>query len=199
MSFLAGEKKRKKTETKPLSESKKKKKKQEPDVCHELLGHVPMLANPHFAEMVRAIGVASLGADEARLWHLTKLYWFTVEFGVIGGGGGGSDPGGNGGGESSSSSLSSPPPSSSPITTIPKAFGAGILSSFGEMEHLLSGEGYSVAPFDPFAPQPRMSYKDGVQKRYQSLESFEAGRELLLEYCAATTPADVRRRFGLLQ
>ena len=139
-----------------------------------------MLADPDFAAMVRAIGVASLGCDEARLWHLTKLYWFTVEFGVISGGGSG------GGGEESS-----------PVT-IPKAFGAGILSSFGEMEHLLSGQGYSVAPFDPFAPQPKMSYKDGVQKRYMSLESFEAGRELLLEYCAATTPADVRRRFGLL-
>ena len=133
-----------------------------------------MLADPDFAAMVRAIGVASLGADEARLWHLTKLYWFTVEFGVIGGGGSG------GGGEESS-----------PVT-IPKAFGAGILSSFGEMEHLLSGQGYSVAPFDPFAPQPKMSYKDGVQKRYMSLESFEAGRELLLEYCAATTLPGLR-------
>ena len=138
-----------------------------------------MLADPDFAAMVRAIGVASLGADEARLWHLTKLYWFTVEFGVIGG-------------KEESSSASSP-------LTIPKAFGAGILSSFGEMEHLLSGSGYTVTPFDPFAPQPKMSYKDGVQKRYMSLESFEAGRELLLEYCAATTPADVRSKFGLLQ
>lgn len=32
-----------------------------------------MLVNPSFTEMVRAIGVASLGADEARLWHLTKV------------------------------------------------------------------------------------------------------------------------------
>jgi phenylalanine-4-hydroxylase len=137
-----------------------------------------MLSDPLFAEMVRAIGVASLGADEARLWHLTKVYWFVVEFGVV----------------------STPPLcSSSPASpAVPRAFGAGILSSFGEMEHLLSGKGYSVAPFDPFAPQPKMNYKDGVQKRYMSLESFEAGRELLLEYCAATTPVGVRRRFGLL-
>jgi len=245
---------------KTLSFQKKKKNetKQEPDVCHELLGHMPMLVNLNFTEMVRAIGVASLGADEARLWHLTKvgdeereregkkarrktclcsfslssslslelifskppfffslflqtfkkkqLYWFVVEFGVI--------AGSSGEGEersSTSSSLSSPssPSSSSTSTTsaftpttstsiIPKAFGAGILSSFGEMEHLLSGQNYSVTPFDPFAPQPKMSYKDGVQKRYFSLESFEAGRELLLEYCAETTPLDVRSRFGLL-
>ena len=163
---------------------KHKKTNQEPDVCHELLGHVPMLANKSFTEMVRAIGVASLGADEARLWHLTKLYWFGVV--VVGGGGGRNSSSSS----SSSSSVAAPPP---------KAFGAGIISSFGEMEHLLSGEGYSVAPFDPFAPQPKMSYKDGVQKRYFSLESFEAGRELLLEYCAATTPLDVRSRFGLLE
>ena len=142
-----------------------------------------MLSDPDFTELVRAIGVASLGADEARLWHLTKLYWFVVEFGVIGCG---------------ENSNSSPSSFSSSPTTIPKAFGAGILSSFGEMEHLLSGQGYSVAPFNPFAPQPKMSYKDGVQKQYFSLESFEAGRELLLEYCAETTPVDVRRRFGLL-
>ena len=146
-----------------------------------------MLSDKHFAELVRAIGVASLGADESRLWHLTKLYWFVVEFGVV------EDR------SSSISSSSSPPPPPPPPPPTPKAFGAGILSSFGEMEHLLSGQGYSVVPFDPFAPQPKMSYKDGVQKRYFVLETFEAGRELLLEYCAATTPLDVRRRFGLLE
>jgi phenylalanine-4-hydroxylase len=36
-------------------------------------GHVPMLADPTFAEMVQAIGVASLGADEKQIWHLTKV------------------------------------------------------------------------------------------------------------------------------
>jgi phenylalanine-4-hydroxylase len=36
-------------------------------------GHVPMLADPTFAEMVEAIGVASLGADDKAIWHLTKV------------------------------------------------------------------------------------------------------------------------------
>jgi hypothetical protein len=36
-------------------------------------GHVPMLADPTFAEMVQAIGVASLGADEKQICHLTKV------------------------------------------------------------------------------------------------------------------------------
>jgi hypothetical protein len=45
----------------------------EPDVVHELIGHVPMLADPDFGAMVQAIGQASLGADEATIWHLTKV------------------------------------------------------------------------------------------------------------------------------
>lgn len=46
----------------------------EPDVVHELIGHVPMLADPHFSRMAQAIGAASLGADERTVWHLTKVY-----------------------------------------------------------------------------------------------------------------------------
>eukprot|EP00884_Botryococcus_braunii_P008605 jgi/Botrbrau1/17746/Bobra.0127s0010.2 len=55
----------------------------EPDVCHELLGHVPMLADPAFCDLAYTIGVASLAANEKQIWHLTKLYWYTVEFGVV--------------------------------------------------------------------------------------------------------------------
>ena len=46
-------------------------------------GHVPMLADPVFCELVHAIGLASLAADESQIWDLTKIYWFTVEFGVV--------------------------------------------------------------------------------------------------------------------
>lgn len=41
----------------------------------QVIGHVPMLADPTFAELVHRIGIASLGADEKQLWHLTKIYW----------------------------------------------------------------------------------------------------------------------------
>jgi hypothetical protein len=41
--------------------------------CAQLIGHVPMLADPDFGAMVQAIGQASLGADEATIWHLTKV------------------------------------------------------------------------------------------------------------------------------
>ncbi len=42
-------------------------------------GHVPLLADPSFCELAWSIGRASLGADHKQIWHLTKLYWYTVE------------------------------------------------------------------------------------------------------------------------
>ena len=73
-------------------------------------GHVPMLADPAYCDLVQNIGVASLGADEKQIWHLTKLYWFTVEFGVVREG------------------------------NQVKGFGAGVLSSYGELQHMASGQ-----------------------------------------------------------
>lgn len=80
----------------------------EPDVIHELLGHVPLLSIPAFAELNETIGIASRGASDDAIERLARLYWFTVEFGLVWG-----DPAAGG----------------APY----RAYGAGLLSSPGEL------------------------------------------------------------------
>jgi phenylalanine-4-hydroxylase len=57
---------------------------QEPDVFHDVFGHAPMLTNPVFADYMQAYGKAGLAADaQDSLEYLARLYWYTVEFGLI--------------------------------------------------------------------------------------------------------------------
>jgi phenylalanine-4-hydroxylase len=57
---------------------------QEPDVFHDIYGHVPMLMNPIFADYMQAYGEGGLKARQlGHLKQLARLYWYTVEFGLL--------------------------------------------------------------------------------------------------------------------
>jgi phenylalanine-4-hydroxylase len=56
----------------------------QPDIFHDVFGHVPLHADPVFADFLQIWGESALAArDEHRLEQLTRLFWFTVEFGLI--------------------------------------------------------------------------------------------------------------------
>ncbi len=57
---------------------------QEPDIFHDIFGHVPMLADPTFADFIQAYGKGGQAAlERGQLHNLARIYWYTVEFGLI--------------------------------------------------------------------------------------------------------------------
>ena len=89
----------------------------EPDIVHEAIGHIPNFTNKDFADFSQFIGHGARLASDDQLEELGRLYWFTVEYGLI-----------EENGES-------------------KAFGAGLLSSFGELENAFTDH-VERRPFD---------------------------------------------------
>ena len=116
----------------------------EPDIFHDLFGHVPLLFNPVFADYVQRYGQGGLKAQQLGACEmLSRLYWYTIEFGLI----------------REAEGL--------------RAYGAGILSSHGEL------------PYSVHSPEPqrlpltlertmRTRYKiDSYQQTYFVIDSFE--------------------------
>ena len=56
---------------------------EEPDIFHEVFGHCPLLTNPAYAEFTQLYGKLGLNASPQDRVLLAKLYWFTIEFGLI--------------------------------------------------------------------------------------------------------------------
>ncbi len=118
----------------------------EPDLFHDLFGHVPLLMNPMFADYMAAYGrggvkAHSLGA--AALINLTRVYWYTVEFGLI----------------REAAGL--------------RIYGSGIVSSKGESIHCLESPAPNRIGFD-LRRIMRTRYRiDTYQKTYFVIDSFE--------------------------
>jgi phenylalanine-4-hydroxylase len=124
---------------------------QEPDIFHDVFGHVPLLANPVFADYMQAYGrggqrAGALGAIE----RLSRLYWYTVEFGLIETGAG------------------------------LRIYGAGIVSSYGESMFALDSPSPNRIGFD-LKRVMRTRYRiDDFQQNYFVIPSFEALLEATL-------------------
>ena len=58
---------------------------EEPDIFHEIVGHCPLLTHPAFAAFNETYGQLGLNASKEERWFLARLYWFTIEFGLVGG------------------------------------------------------------------------------------------------------------------
>ncbi|QRR34809.1 phenylalanine 4-monooxygenase [Hydrogenophaga sp. YM1] len=116
----------------------------EPDVFHDLFGHVPLLFNPVFADYVQRYGQGGLKAHDLGAGELlSRLYWYTIEFGLI------REPQGL------------------------RAYGAGILSSSGELRHSVTSPRARRIALD-LVRCMRTRYKiDDYQATYFVIDSFE--------------------------
>lgn len=124
----------------------------EPDVFHDFFGHVPLLFNPIFADHLQEYGKGGLKALKLdALKYLARLYWYTVEFGLI----------------QSPQGL--------------RAYGAGILSSCGEIKYCLS------------SPKPRRILLDAerVMRTHYKIDTYQETYFVIRDFehlFAATAP-----------
>lgn len=117
---------------------------EEPDIFHDVFGHVPLLANPIFADFMELFGCKGLEAiDAGMLKFAATLYWFTVEFGLI----------------KSANGL--------------RIYGAGITSSKGESTYCIDSEIPARVKFNALRVMKTQYHIDSFQKTYFVIESFQ--------------------------
>lgn len=117
---------------------------EEPDMFHDIYGHVPLLMNPVFADYMEAYGKGGVKAMELGALHnLARLYWYTVEFGLI----------------------------DTPAGT--RIYGSGILSSKGESIFSLEDDAPNRIGFDLLRVMQTKYRIDDYQESYFVIDSFE--------------------------
>ncbi|KAG8228007.1 hypothetical protein J437_LFUL007980 [Ladona fulva] len=141
----------------------------EPDCCHELLGHMPLLANPSFAQFSQELGLATLGASDDDVQKLATLYFFTVEFGLC----------------KQRGKM--------------RVYGAGLLSSVSELRHAVSlspsGEGKEKTKLKRFDPEITCQEEcviTAFQNAYFYTDSFEEAKEKMRAFASK-----IKRPFGV--
>ena len=118
----------------------------EPDMFHDFFGHVPALTQPVFADFMQMYGQKAGGAIEAGGDEMiTRLYWYTAEYGLM------QEPG-------------------QPL----KAFGAGLMSSFSELQFAVENPEAHHVPFDLETVMRTVYEIDKFQRAYFVLPSFPA-------------------------
>ncbi|MFM8818011.1 MAG: phenylalanine 4-monooxygenase [Phycisphaerales bacterium] len=125
----------------------------EPDIFHDIFGHVPLHADPVFADFLQTYGKAALTTDDPfHTERLARLFWFTVEFGLI------REDGRT------------------------KLYGSGLISSPGESQHSLTSKDVDRRPFDLETVCATSFEIDHYQPILYVLESFEQLRDAMDTY-----------------
>jgi phenylalanine-4-hydroxylase len=125
----------------------------EPDIIHDVFGHVPLHADPVFADFLQTYGKAALHTSDE--WHtkrLARLFWFTVEFGLI----------------REDGRL--------------KLYGSGLISSEGEGHHALESKDVDRRPFEMNLVCDTDFEIDHYQPILYVLDSFEQLRDAMQSY-----------------
>jgi phenylalanine-4-hydroxylase len=125
----------------------------EPDIFHDIFGHVPLHADDVFAEFLQTYGKAALHCEDPyHIERLGRLFWFTVEFGLI------KEDGRT------------------------KLYGSGLISSLGESEHALHSKNVDRRPFDMDRVCETPFEIDHYQPILYVLDSFEQLRDGMNKY-----------------
>jgi phenylalanine-4-hydroxylase len=125
----------------------------EPDIFHDIFGHVPLHADPVFADFLQTYGKAALLCEDPHdVERLGRLFWFTVEFGLI----------------REEGRL--------------KIYGSGLISSHGEAKHSLESSAVERRPFELDAVCETRFEIDHYQPILYVLDSFEQLRDAMNSY-----------------